>query len=49
MVQNLVAVSFVENVGPWDDGVKGFIASWPSALQEEAERQRTWQPGEDGR
>lgn len=49
MVQNLVAVSFVEKVGPWDAAAQDFIATWPVALRAEAERQRTWQPGEAGR
>lgn len=44
-VQNLVAVSFVENVELWDDDVRDFIRSWPTALLAEAERQRGWQPG----
>ncbi|MFB4278068.1 MULTISPECIES: DUF7674 family protein [unclassified Nonomuraea] len=42
-VGELVAVSFVENVGPWDPGVADFIASWPDALRAEAERQG-WRP-----
>src|SRR5207253_247565 len=28
-VRTLVAVSFVENVGPWDQAQQGFIAAWP--------------------
>lgn len=43
-VQNLVAVSFVENVGPWDPSQAQFIESWPDALRLEAERQRDWRP-----
>jgi hypothetical protein len=49
MTQNLVAVSFVENVGPWDEDVQEFIAGWPSALREEARRQLEGQPGDPGR
>jgi hypothetical protein len=44
-VENLVAVSFVENVEPWDDGAWEFIGSWPAALRAEAARQRGWRPG----
>jgi hypothetical protein len=43
-VQNLVGVSFVENVGPWDADQAQFIASWPDALRLEAEQQRDWRP-----
>ena len=43
-VQNLVGVSFVENVGPWDPNQAAFIASWPEALRLEAEQQRDWRP-----
>lgn len=43
-VQNLVEVSFVENVGPWDPSQAAFIASWPEALRLEAEQQRDWRP-----
>jgi hypothetical protein len=43
-VRNLVAVPFVENVGPWDKARRGFIAEWPDALRTEAERQRDWKP-----
>jgi hypothetical protein len=45
MVQNLVSVSFIENVGPWDPDHADFIASWPQALRVDAEFQRDWQPG----
>lgn len=41
-VENLVAVSFVENVGPWDPGQAAFIEGWPPALRAEARRQREW-------
>jgi hypothetical protein len=43
-VQNLVAVSFVENVGPREQAQRDFIAAWPDALRMEAERQRDWKP-----
>lgn len=36
---NLVAVSFVENVGPWDKEKSGFIETWPTGLRAEARRQ----------
>ncbi len=49
MTQNLVGVSFVENVGPWDDAAQEFIASWPPAIREEARRQREWTLGDPGR
>jgi hypothetical protein len=42
-VQNLVAVSFVENVGPHDREQRDFIRTWPKALRAEAERQRELQ------
>lgn len=42
--ENLVAVSFVENVGPWDPEQATFIAEWPQALRDEATRQRDWRP-----
>ncbi|WP_127932204.1 DUF7674 family protein [Nonomuraea polychroma] len=38
-VCELVAVSFVENVGPWDPATADFIASWPDALRDEASDQ----------
>jgi hypothetical protein len=44
LVENLVAVSFVENVGPWDDSIREFIATWPEPLWEAARRQRDWKP-----
>jgi hypothetical protein len=34
----LVAVSFVEQVGPWEPDVKPFVATWPPALAREALR-----------
>lgn len=48
MTQSLVAVSFVENVGPWDEAAQTFIAGWPAALSQEVHRQRELQPGEPG-
>ncbi len=44
MVQNLVGMSFVENVGPWDPEQAPFIASWLNAFRVEAEAQRDWRP-----
>jgi hypothetical protein len=43
-VQNLVGVSFVENIGVWDPNQADFIASWPEALRLEAQHQRDWRP-----
>ncbi|MEH0985019.1 DUF7674 family protein [Micromonospora sp. CPCC 205556] len=37
--RELVAVSFVEAVGPWDSTMADFIAIWPQALAEEAAAQ----------
>ncbi|WP_412745542.1 hypothetical protein [Krasilnikovia sp. MM14-A1004] len=34
--RELVSVSFVEQVGPWDPDVKPFVATWPAALAAEA-------------
>jgi hypothetical protein len=39
-IENLVAVDFVETVGPWDPDMKEFIDAWPKALRDEAQRQR---------
>jgi hypothetical protein len=41
LVWNAVAVSFVENAGPWDASAAAYISSWPSALQVEADRQQS--------
>lgn len=38
-VVNLVAVSFVENVGPWNIELRRFISNWPSRLRELAAEQ----------
>lgn len=38
-LRELVAVSFVEAVGPWDPMMADFIAIWPQALAEEAAAQ----------
>ncbi len=43
-VQNLVAVSFVENTDPRDQASQLFISTWPEHLRAEAERQRDWRP-----
>jgi hypothetical protein len=40
MVQNLVQLSFVENVGPFVGDAATFNETWPTALRREAERQR---------
>jgi hypothetical protein len=48
LVQNLVQVSFVENVGPFVGDVATFVRTWPTALGREAERQRDWKPGDPG-
>ncbi|MET7965995.1 hypothetical protein [Micromonospora sp. NPDC005305] len=37
--RELVAVSFVESVGPWDSTMADFVAIWPQALAEEAAAQ----------
>ena len=44
-VRNLVAVSFVENVGPWSETARTFVESWPHALRVEADRQHRWSSG----
>jgi hypothetical protein len=38
-VKNVIQVSFVENVGPWDPAVRDWIATWPLTVRQEAERQ----------
>jgi hypothetical protein len=38
-VQNLIAASFVENVGVWDPTMVPFVEKWPDALRTQAERQ----------
>jgi len=49
MLENLVAVSFVENVEPWDPAMTRFIESWPAGLRQEAEEQRDWTPGDNAK
>jgi hypothetical protein len=39
-VKNVVAVSFVENVGPWEESKQPFVRTWPPTLRREADRQR---------
>ena len=39
-VRNLIQVSLVENVGPWDDEMSPFSKTWPDALRAEAYEQR---------
>jgi hypothetical protein len=34
--QELISVSFVESVGPWDVDVAPFVATWPERLAREA-------------
>jgi hypothetical protein len=48
MVQNLVQLSFVENVGPFVGDAATFTETWPTALRREAERQRDWKRGDPG-
>lgn len=38
-VENAVAVSFVEDTGWWDPNMQPFIATWPSRLRDEVDRQ----------
>jgi hypothetical protein len=38
-VTNLVAASFVENVGPWEPQMSAFIETWPDALRRMAVQQ----------
>jgi hypothetical protein len=44
--ENAVAVSFVEDTPWWDADRQAFIATWPAAVREEAERQKNWRPEE---
>jgi hypothetical protein len=39
IVQNAIAVSFVEDSCPWEPAVSEFVAVWPGPLQREARRQ----------
>ena len=41
-LENAVAVSFVEDTGWWDPEVQPFMATWPTALRAEADRQAGW-------
>jgi hypothetical protein len=38
-LHDLVAASFVENVGVWEPGMAPFVETWPPALRMVAERQ----------
>ena len=38
-VTNLIAVSFVENVGPWNPRMADFIGRWPPSLRDIARDQ----------
>lgn len=39
-VENAVAVSFVEDAAWWEPASGAFVATWPSGLAQEVERQR---------
>jgi hypothetical protein len=39
-LDNAVAISFVEDSGWWEPGKKEYLASWPSTLTVELNRQR---------
>ena len=41
-VSNAVAVSFVEDIGWWEAGMRPFITTLPGELAKEVERQRQW-------
>ena len=41
-VQNAVAVSFVEDIGWWDESVQPFLRTWPTTLAAELRHQRGW-------
>lgn len=41
-VEELVAVSFVENLAPWEG--REDLSHWPPRLRDEYERQRDWTP-----
>jgi hypothetical protein len=43
-VENAVAVSFVEDSQWWERSEAPYLATWPAALRDEVERQRTWRP-----
>lgn len=43
-LENAIAVSFVEDTGWWDPATQPFIDAWPTGLQAEVERQRSWRP-----
>ena len=43
-VENLVTVSFVENIGPSNEEQAAFIDTWPLRLRTEAHRQRDGGP-----
>ena len=46
-VENAVAVSFVEDTGWWEPEMQPFMATWPNALQAEAEKQKNWRADRD--
>lgn len=39
-VRNAIAVSFVEDTAWWEPEQRAFVASWPKAVSDEADRQR---------
>lgn len=39
-LDNAIAVSFVEDSGWWEPGQDAYLATWPSALTAELQRQR---------
>ena len=45
---HLVQVSFVENIGPWNDDGAAFVESWLESLKRDVERQRNSKPGDPG-
>ncbi|MEW6153554.1 MAG: hypothetical protein AB1673_06145 [Actinomycetota bacterium] len=44
LVENAVAVSFVEDTGWWEPAMRPFIDAWPAALRAEALRQQSSDP-----
>lgn len=45
-VRNAIGVSFVEDTPLWDAEMRPYVATWPAALRDEAERQRNWRQGD---
>lgn len=44
LVENAVAVSFVEDTGWWEPAMRPFIDAWPAALRAEALHQQSSDP-----